>query len=306
MMRTVIVAGGTGFIGRELLRALQAQRWNIVLLTRRPEAAVPAGSPIQKVVWDGKTLGKWRHELDGAEAVINLAGESIAAKRWTDKQKQKIITSRCDSTAVLAQAIQQCQRPPKLWINGSAVGFYGNVPEGEVTEESPRGEGFLAETCDQWEAAARPAQSHLERLVFLRTGIVLARGGGALEKMVPPFQFFAGGPLGSGKQWMPWIHRDDLVRIILFILEHREIEGAVNGVAPHPIRMKEFCSILGNALKRPSWAPVPAAVLKLLLGKMAEEMLLSGQKVIPKKIHQTGFVFLYPSLKEALRSIFKK
>lgn len=300
----VIVAGGTGFIGRALVRALLNAGHEIVLLTRRPlEAAQQASGTVQIQLWDAHRPGPWESQLEGADAIINLAGEPIAAKRWTKAQKAKIVSSRVQLTELLVRAIAKAQLRPRILINASAVGYYGPVAAGTVTEEHPSGHDFLAETCVRWEAAAWKAEEFGLRAVCLRTGVVLGEEGGALAKMLPPFQLFMGGPLGSGRQPFPWIHRDDVVGIILFALEHQTVSGPVNVTAPQVVTMKEFCQGLGKILKRPSWLPVPAWVLRLSLGELAA-MLLTGQRAVPQKIQAAGYSFQYPKLETALRAIF--
>ncbi len=294
------MSGATGFIGKKLTEELLKAGHSLVILSRHETPSVSAG--VRTRVWDAQTLGSWAAEIDGADAVINLAGEPIAAKRWTAAQKKKIIESRIHSTRVIAQAIQKAAIKPKVWVNASAVGYYGPVESGDVNESSRQGVGFLAKTCGDWENETLPAQS-ITRVVLLRIGVVLERGGGALSKMEFPFKIFAGGPLGSGRQWMPWIHRDDLIGLILFALQNEKISGPFNATAPESVIMAEFCKTLGRALHRPSWAPVPAFVLKMILGEMAE-MLLTGQKALPSKALQAGYRFRYPDLSSALRSIY--
>ena len=298
----IVMSGATGFIGKKLAEELLKAGHSLVLLSRRENPSVSAG--VQTQVWDARALGPWVSRIDGADAVINLAGESIAAKRWTAEQKKKIIESRIYSTRAIAQAIQKAAVKPRVWVNASAVGYYGPVESGDVTEISPRGAGFLAETCEAWEKETLPAQP-VTRVVLLRTGVVLDRGGGALSKMEFPFKIFAGGPLGSGRQWVPWIHRDDLIGLVLFIIQNERISGPVNGTAPEPVPMAEFCKSLGRVLRRPSWAPVPAFVLKIMLGEMSE-MLLTGQKAVPSKALRAGYRFHYPGLSSALRAIYGK
>ncbi len=295
----IVIAGGSGFIGHALLPLLQDQRHELVVLTRHPDQTLPAGRAAE---WDGKQLGAWTAEVTDADAVINLAGASIS-ERWTAEHKKRIVASRVDSTRLLIKAMRQPGVRARVLINGSAIGYYGNVPEGDLDESSPAGQGFLAETCRQWEAAAREAEEAGIRVVRIRTGIVLGEGGGALEKMLPPFQFFLGGPLGSGKQWFSWVHRDDVAGVIAFALQENGLSGAVNATAPQPVRMQAFCRELGRVLHRPSFFPVPGFVLKTLLGEMAEEMLLSGQKVLPRRAMEAGYRFQHPDLGEALSSI---
>ena len=302
----IVISGGTGFIGSALLEHLLEKRHSVVLLTRTPDALQHlTGDFVQVERWDGKAVGAWARCVDGADVVIHLAGEPIAAKRWTEKQKVRIIGSRIETTKVIVTAITQVEKKPSVLVNASAVGYYGNVEEGDVTESHAKGNDFLANTCDRWEQEARAAESLGVRVVLLRTGVVLERGGGALKKMLPPFKLFVGGPLGSGRQWFPWVHRDDVIGIILFAIEHPDLSGPVNVAAPEPVTMKQFCQTLGKAVRRPSWAPVPAFVLRAALGEMSE-MLLTGQRVVPQKLEESGYTFRYPRLDEALAAILKK
>lgn len=296
----IIVSGGTGFIGRALVQRLTSEGHKIIIFTRSEQN--PNLNSDRMTRWDAKTMGPWAKELEGADAVIHLAGESIVAKRWSPEQKIKIKNSRIHSTRILIEAIERCSVRPRVLINASAVGYYGNVREGSVTEDAPKGKGFLADVCEVWENEARQAEVLGVRTVYIRTGVVLEKDGGALSKMLPPFILYIGGPLGSGKQWFPWIHRDDVIEILIFIINHAAISGPVNVVAPHPVRMRKFCKTLGKALKRPSWAPVPAFVLRTLLGEMSE-MLLEGQRAIPEKLLKAGYPFRYPKLDEALDAI---
>ena len=302
----IVLTGGTGFIGKTLTRRLAQAGHRVILLTRRPEAVRQSSEDsVQIVSWDGKTLGPWVPSLNGADAVVNLAGEPIAAKRWTPAQKARILSSRMDATGALVAAIAQAKKRPSVLVNASAVGYYGSVESGDVTESHPRGRGFLADTCERWEQEARKAEALGVRVVLLRFGIVLEKDGGALAKMLPPFKFFAGGPLGSGRQWLPWIHREDLIGAVLFVLERARLSGPVNVTAPEPVTMKQFCAALGKSLHRPSWAPVPAFLLRTALGEMSE-MLLTGQRVIPQKLETSGYRFRYPRIEEALYSVLQK
>lgn len=281
----IILTGGTGFIGRALSRRLLERGDEAVLLTRKQIPPSPSS-------------------LEGIDAVINLAGEPIAG-RWTKEKKEKIRGSRIDTTRAITVALTKVRQKPKLLINASAVGYYGDTKEAAVDESSPTGCDFLAGVCHEWEEAAKEAEKEGVRVVRLRFGVVLEKDGGALKKMLPPFKLFVGGPIGSGNQWFPWIHRDDLIGAILFALENKTVSGPVNVVAPEQIRQKEFSKIIGKVLRRPSWLPVPSFVLKLLLGEMAE-MLLTGQKVIPKKLTETGFRFQFPDPESALKAIFSR
>jgi len=251
--------------------------------------------------WAPGTPGHWETGVDGADGVINLAGEPIAAKRWTERQKQKILTSRIETTNSLVEAIRKAKQKPGFLINASAVGYYGPRGDETVTEEAAAGQDFLSSVCREWEEEAKKAESLGLRVIRVRTGIVLGRGGGALAKMVPPFKFFVGGPLGSGTQWMSWIHLEDEVGLMLYLIEHSQATGPFNATAPNPVRMKEFCQILGQVMGRPSWAPVPAFILRLALGELAE-MLLTGQRVIPAAAQRLGYKFHYTDLYEALKA----
>lgn len=300
----IVIAGGTGFIGKEVVKRLLDRGHDVVVLSRRINAFKDVASSQLKIeLWDAKTAGLWKSQLDGADAVINLTGEGIAGKRWTRPQKQILRNSRLESAAALIEAIRSASNKPKTLINASAVGFYGSVPEGDVTEKDIRGRGFLADLCAEWEAEAMKAAAMGLRVVLLRIGIVLEKDGGALQKFIPPFQFYVGGPLGSGKQWFPWVHKMDVVGAILFSLDHATLDGPVNVTAPGVLTMKDFCAALGKAMNRPSWAPVPAFALQILLGEMAG-MLTDGQRAVPKRLTESGFKFRYPEANQALSKIF--
>ncbi|MBI2358094.1 MAG: TIGR01777 family protein [Deltaproteobacteria bacterium] len=277
----LVIAGGTGFIGSALCTRLLEQ------------------GPKKRLVWNPPAPGHWEKALDGADGVINLAGEPIAAKRWSERRKEKIRQSRIETTRALVSAVAKAGQKPKFLINASAVGFYGPHGDETLSEDAQAGNDFLAQTCREWEAEAIKAEAYGLRVARLRTGVVLGRGGGALAKMAPPFKLFIGGPLGSGRQWMSWIHMDDEVGLILALIERSDAHGAFNATAPNPVTMREFCRNLGRVLNRPSWAPVPAFALRLLLGEMAD-MLLTGQRVLPAAAQKLGYTFRYPKLYEAL------
>ena len=296
----LVVTGATGFIGTALCARLLEQGHALTLFTRGSPR--DAGSAKKRWVhWTPGELREWGGALEGIDGVINLAGEPIAAKRWTPMQRRRIESSRIEGTNSLVQAIAKTASRAKFLINASAVGYYGPRGDEIVTEETPPGNDFLSQVCRGWEDEAKKAEQLGLRVVRLRTGIVLGSGGGALTKMVPPFKFFAGGPLGSGQQWMSWIQLEDHVRLILELVENTQASGAVNATAPHPVRNKEFCQTLGKVLHRPCWAPVPGFALRLVLGEMAE-MLLTGQRVIPAAAQKLGFQFRYSNLEEALRA----
>lgn len=296
----LVIAGGTGFIGSALCPRLLERGHSLTVLTRSLSPAVPSPSK-RWITWVPGSLGAWEGALDGADGVINLTGESIAAGRWTQRRKDTIRLSRIKTTQALVAAIAKAKEKPKFLLNASAVGYYGPHGDEMLTEETGPGNDFLARVCVEWEEEAKRAESYGLRVIRLRTGIVLGRGGGALAKMVPPFKLFAGGPLGTGRQWMSWIQIADEVGLILFLMDNPDAHGAVNATAPNPATMKEFCKTLGQVLGRPSWAPVPAFVLRLLLGEMAD-MLLTGQRVLPAAAQRLGYSFHYPTLYEALQA----
>jgi hypothetical protein len=301
----IVVAGGTGFVGREVVAACCAGGDRVAVLARRPgEAAaqLPAGARVEG--WDGQTPGPWSDVLDGADAVINLTGEPVAGKRWSAERKAAILKSRVDTTRALVAGIRRCARPPRALINASAVGYYGSVPEGEVREDHPPGTGFLPETCVQWEAEAHAAGSAGVRVVAARIGIVLGHGG-ALESMMTPFRFFAGGHPGSGKQWFPWIHVADLAAALRFLAGAETVRGPVNMTAPAPVTMAEFCRTLGRVMGRPSWVPVPAFALRMGMGEMAN-MILTGQKVVPARLLDAGFRFRFADAETALMNLLRR
>ena len=297
----LVIAGGTGFIGSALCSKLIAQGHSLTVLTRSTSPATPTTDK-KWITWNAETGGAWEAAIEGADGVINLAGEPIAAKRWTATQKERIRSSRINATRAVVGAIGKAQQKPKFLLNASAVGYYGPRGDEMTAEKDGPGNDFLARVCIDWEEEAKKAERHGLRVLRLRTGIVLGKGGGALAKMILPFKLFVGGPLGTGSQWMPWIQLEDEVGLMLFLLENPNAQGAFNAVAPNPVTMTEFCKTLGHVLRRPSWAPVPAFALRLLLGEMAE-MLLTGQRVLPANAQKLGYHFKYPALLEALQSL---
>jgi uncharacterized protein len=298
----IVLFGGSGFLGRYLIKRLAESNHEITLVSRRPDV-------VQKKVHRAVTVKPWMpldslsSILDGKDAVVNLAGESIGSGRWTAARKQAMLSSRVDTTRSVVEAIGKTTKKPPVLLNASAVGYYGNVPEGDVTETHSPGKDFLADLCVRWEAEATKAEKYGVRVVLPRTGIVLARDGGALQRMLLPFRLFAGGPLGSGNQWFPWIHIEDEINAMVYALENSAIAGPVNFAAPESVTMKQFCSALAKAMHRPSWAQVPAFVLRTILGEMADALVLGGQKVVPKKLTESGFEFKSGRLESALKSI---
>lgn len=300
----VIISGATGFIGRALLQDLSENGYDIAVLTRdREKARAQFGDGAIIAEWDGKTSRGWLELASRSNAIINLAGENIGAGRWTEQRKQHIVQSRIDAGKAVTEAVQKASVKPKTVIQASAVGYYGPKEDESLDESSPPGAGFLAETVRRWELSTREVEDSGVRRIVIRSGLVLGKDGGTLPRFFIPFRFFIGGPLGTGKQWFPWIHWKDEIAAIRFLLEREDARGVFNLVSPCSVTMKEFARTLGRELKRPSWFPVPAFLLRLLFGEMAEEMLLSSQRVLPAALLKAGHTFQYPEIESALRDI---
>lgn len=302
-MRRVLITGGSGFIGKRLIEALIARGDEVMVLTRDAGGAagkLPRGA--RAAAWDPEREGPWFEEVARAQAIVHLAGASVAT-RWTPEKKREIERSRVVSTRLLVEAIGRAPQRPEVFVSASAVGYYGAHPMEEALDESaPPGHDFLAEVCVKWEAEARAAEALGVRAAQVRIGVVLGEGGGALEKMVPAFKLFAGGPLGDGRQAVPWVHHADVVGILLLALDSREARGPINAVAPDAVNAKELSDALGTALHRPSWLPVPSFALKLLMGEAAK-IVTQGQHVVPRRAIDLDYRFAYPSLGPALTSI---
>ncbi len=299
----IVISGGTGFIGQAVCRALAARNHDVVVLSRRAGEAELGLDPAVKVVeWDGLTAGPWERELESADAVINLAGASIADARWTAERKRVIYESRIAATRLLVQALDRVSTRPRVFLCASGVGYYGPCDDRLLREHDLPGTGFLAELCVAWEREAMSAQRTGARVIGLRFGMVLEKDGGALPRMLPPFRAFVGGPIGPGTQWVSWIHRQDVIGIVEWVLATPTVSGPVNVVAPSPVTMKEFCDTLGRVLGRPSWLRVPVPALRLALGELGT-VLATGQRVLPEVAQQGGYRFRYPSLEPALQAI---
>lgn len=298
----IAIAGGTGFVGRTLVNDLSKYEHEIVILTRRAMKTSEKAN-IRYTQWltdDANPV----MDLQDTDIFINLAGESINSGRWTEERKSKILSSRIEAVDAVLDIINQLDWKPQALINASAIGIYGTSYNEVFTEKSEKlGTDFLAETVVKWEQEASKAASLGVRTVFCRFGIILENGAGALPKMLLPYKLFVGGNIGSGKQWMSWIHLEDVVKGIIFAIENEQIHGPVNFTAPHPEMMSDFGKTLAEVLGRPHWLPVPSFALRLLLGEMST-LVVDGQKVLPKKLLDHGFQFKYPELKLALKNIF--
>ena len=298
----IFITGGTGFVGRALTTRLLQDGHQVTILTRSRDDTRPLPQGPSYVKGDPTREGPWQETVAGQDGIINLAGASIF-RRWTDSSKKAIRESRTLTTRNIVKALESRRGIATHLLSASAIGYYGFHEDQELDERSPAGLGFLADLAQEWESAALAAEGSGARVVLARFGVVLGEGGGALEKMIPPFRWWLGSPLGGGRQWFSWIHRQDLADIFAFLLEHPEITGAVNCTAPGPVRNLELTKILGGVLGKPTFMPaVPGWALGALLGEFGST-LLKGQKVLPRKLLQRGFAFRFPELKQALQNL---
>ncbi len=295
----ILVTGASGLVGSHLQPALAAEGHTVTALVRRAAAA-------GQIRWDPAAGQLDADQLQGFDGVVHLAGESIAEGRWTAAKKERIRSSRVDPTTLLCQTLARLPQPPKVLISASAIGFYGDRGDQPLDEESPAGAGYLPEVCQAWEGATQAAAEAGIRVVRLRIGVVLSREGGALQKMLLPFRMGAGGRIGSGRQYWSWIAIDDLVGVIGHALQTTSLEGAVNAVAPQPVTNLEFTKTLGRVLGRPTIFPMPAFAARLALGEMANDLLLASARVVPDKLHGSGYTFRYPDLEGALRHVLAR
>ena len=307
----VVIAGGTGFLGSPLAEGYAEEGHDVRVLTRElPEGESRhdsgTGVPgVTRVGWNPQgEAGPWAPVIDGADAVINLAGANIGERRWTPQRKALLHDSRMVPTRSLTAAIAAVAVPPPVFISASGVGYYGTVNGEPKIESSPAGADFLAHLCEDWETEAGRARSARTRVVTLRSGVVLERTGGALVRMMMPFRFFAGGPMGSGRQYLSWIHRIDWIEMVRWIVDTAAIAGPVNVTAPVPVTNREFARALGRAMRRPSLVPAPSLALKVILGEMATPLVLTGQRALPQCALARGFHFRYPEIDLAFRGMF--
>lgn len=307
MYQKVIITGGTGFIGRFLCRSLSDANHEIIVLSRNIEFANKMfGETATPVFWDGKTTAGWLAHVDGANAIINLAGENIGSGKWTQKKKQLLLQSRLQAGKAIVAAIRQVRTKPEVLLQASGIGIYGDRGDDLLDETASPGRGFLPELARDWERSAEDVAEMGVRLVYLRTGVVLAKEADFIKRVLLPFRLFVGGHMGNGKQWLSWIHLDDEVRAIKFLLERNDLTGAFNLSALNPLTYKDFFKTMGNLMHRPSWFHVPGFLLRFALGQMAEELILTGQRAIPKKLSDAGFEFNYPDIESALTDILKQ
>ncbi len=310
----VIITGGTGLIGRALSADLVADGHQVILLSRSPErttAAPSAGDGVQIERWDARTADGWAHLADGADAIVNLAGENLAGagffpSRWTEERKRLIRDSRVYAGQAVVQAIERSSQKPAVIVQASGIGYYGSTGDKLLTEDDPPGSDFLARLAhDDWEPSTAAVETLGVRRVIIRTGAVLDPREGALPRLLLPFRLFVGGPMGSGRQWLSWIHLQDQVRAIRFLIENKAASGPFNLCAPHPLTNAEFARLLGKVLGRPSFVPVPAFALRLALGEVSA-VVLEGQRAISRRLLDLGFRFQFPDAESALRDLLKR
>lgn len=306
MNRTVIITGATGLIGRNIVAALLKRNDKVVVFSRDLKKAKNILPDVTEFVeWDYHKPELWKNNLENSDAVIHLAGINLFSKRWNNGFKKSILESRQLSTKNLVDSIKSCKHKPKVFISASGIGYYGDCGDNLLTEDSAKGNDFLADVCEAWENESKQAEQSGVRSVQIRTGLVLSKEDGALKQMLPAFNLFIGGPLGNGRQWSSWLHIDDIVGIYLHAIDNPNLSGAVNAASPHPVMMKEFAKILGKVLNRPSFTPVPKFILRLVIGEAAN-VVTASQKIDVKKLSNSGYNFKFPDLIKTFKDLLKK
>lgn len=303
----ILIPGGSGLLGQALAAHLVANGHAVTILSRAPQRVKQLPIGVQAAAWDGRTAAGWQPLADAADAIVNLAGASIKGEgflpsRWTPRRKQLILSSRVLAGQAVLAALQAAPPKPRVLLQASAVGYYGPRGDEPITEEAAPGDDFLAQVCQQWEASTAAAEALGVRRVVLRTGLPLTMQGGALPLLVLPFRLFAGGWFGDGRQYYPWIHVDDYVAALSFLLTDPHAQGVYNLSAPHPLPNRQFAATLGRVLRRPSWLPTPRAAMQLALGEVAT-VVLDGQRAVPARLQAAGFEFRYAELEPALRDL---
>jgi uncharacterized protein len=304
----ILIAGGTGLIGQALTSSLVLSGNQVSVLSRHPEN-VPSSQGVTTVRWDGRTPAGWEKQAAEADAILNLAGENIGASRWTEARKEMILRSRLNAGKAMVDALQTTKlssgKSPKVLVQASAIGYYGPSDDRQFTESAPAGSDFLSRICVEWENSTRPVEEAGIRRVIIRTGLVLSLKGGVLPKILLPFRLFAGGPVGSGRQWSSWIHIQDVVDAIRYLLENDSTRGVYNLTAPNPLTNAQLGRLIGKAFNRPYWMPAPAFALRLVLGEMST-LVVDGQKVYPERLLAAGYRFHFQNAEEALKELAKK
>lgn len=301
----VIITGATGFVGRALSQNLLESGYEVVALSRSQEKAESIlGDKVICIEWDATTSSGWANFAENAEAIINLAGANLSGKYWTSSYKKQMWDSRVNAGGAIVQAVMRAKKKPKVLIQASAVGYYGSQGDDELDESSRKGSGFLSDLVGEWEASTRAVENYGVRRVCVRSGVILGEASMILSWMKLPFKFYIGGYPGSGNQWVSWIHREDEIKIIRFLMDHPQVSGVVNSAAPNPVRMKEFAQSMGKVLHKPTWTKAPEFALKLALGDMAKETVLVSQKVLPDRLLELDYKFVFPNLEPALEASF--
>jgi len=309
-MEKVIIAGGSGLIGRELTSVLINNGYQVAILSRNPEAVTGIATGVKLVRWDGITPKGWEAELENTTAIVNLTGENLAGSgffptRWTDERKRRIIQSRIDAGKAIAEALKETIHKPDVLIQASSIGFYGISMDKSFTEEDKSGADFLAEICREWEASSASIDALGVRRVVIRTGVVLTTKGGALPRLLLPYKLYVGGPMGTGRQILSWLHIADEVNAIQFLIENDDAKGIFNLTSPNPVSNNEFGKTIGKVMRKPHFIPVPGFVMKIVFGEVST-VVLDGQRVLPKRLLDSGYIFKYTMLEDALRDLLRK